>query len=153
RTALLGYTPEELTTFVEGLGQPRFRANQLFGWLQRQGAQTFREMTNLPKALIEQLEAVALAGVATEVTRQEAQETGTTKLLLAFAAGGQVESVLMRHGYGNAVCVTTQVGCRMGCAFCASTLGGLERNLTAAEIVGQVTLASRLLPPGERVSS
>lgn len=149
----VGMTLPELETFVQELGQPKFRAKQLFGWLHRQGAQNWEEMTNLPAPLRQKLAEVATAAVAKEVTRQADSRTGTIKFLFELAGGGKVETVLMRHQYGNSVCVTTQVGCQMGCTFCASTIGGLLRNLTAGEMVGQVILAGLALPEGERVSS
>ena len=148
---LVGMTQEEIAGFLAGLGEPRFRAKQLFQWVYQKGVKEFAAMTNLPAALREKLAERALLTLAEAEVKQEAAPTRTTKYLFRLADGQKVESVLMRHDYGNSVCVTTQVGCRMGCTFCASTFGGLVRNLTAGEIVDQIVMMQRDLPEGERV--
>jgi len=151
--ALPGMTPAELEGFLQELGEPRFRAKQLFQWVQAKGVKSFGDMTNIPAGLRAKLAEHALLQLLTEETRQYAEPTATTKFLFRLTDGQKVETVLMEHGYGNSVCVTTQVGCRMGCTFCASTFGGLVRNLSAGEIVDQVIMAGRVLPEGDRVSS
>jgi 23S rRNA (adenine2503-C2)-methyltransferase len=150
---LVGMTIEEMTAFVAELGEPKFRAKQLFQWVYEKWAKSFDEMTNLSNAFRAKLEEHALLRLLEEETRQQASPTETAKYLFRLTDGQKVESVLMRHSYGNAVCVTTQVGCRMGCTFCASTFGGLVRNLTAGEIVDQIIMMSRDLPAGERIGS
>lgn len=150
---LVGMTPAELEAFLAELGEPRFRAKQVFQWLHAKGARSFDAMTNLPASLRAKLAEKALAALVHEEVEQHAQRTQTTKFLFTLTDGQKVESVLMEHGYGNSVCVTTQVGCRMGCTFCASTIGGLVRNLSAGEIVDQVIAMSNHLDEGERVSS
>lgn len=150
---LTGMTVSELEEMLTAWGQPRFRAKQIFGWVQAHGVKDFQEMTNLPLALREHLEATCSLDAVTVDVVQEAEPTRTTKLLLSLFDGQKVESVRMQHDYGTSVCVTTQVGCRMGCTFCASTIGGFMRNLSAGEIVDQVIHANRTLPEGKRVSS
>ncbi|HWI52060.1 MAG TPA: 23S rRNA (adenine(2503)-C(2))-methyltransferase RlmN [Symbiobacteriaceae bacterium] len=153
RRPLVGMTLEEMAAFVQELGEPKFRAKQLFQWVYQKCARSFSEMTNLSAAFRAKLEEAAVLALTEEETRQEAAPTDTAKYLFRLADGQKVESVLMRHDYGNAVCVTTQVGCRMGCTFCASTFGGLVRNLTAGEIVDQILMMQRDLPEGQRVGS
>lgn len=127
----------ELSAALEALGQPKFRAKQVFIWLHR-GAKSFDEMTNLPKSLRETLEQQFYISVPQVVKKQVSQKDGTIKYLWRLADGNCVETVLMRYSYGNSVCVSSEVGCAMGCAFCASTLGGLVRRLSAGEILDQV---------------
>ncbi|HWI63781.1 MAG TPA: 23S rRNA (adenine(2503)-C(2))-methyltransferase RlmN [Symbiobacteriaceae bacterium] len=150
---LVGMTLDEMAAFVVELGEPKFRAKQLFQWVYEKCARSFAEMTNLPGAFRAKLEEAALLPTLEAEVRQAAEPTQTAKYLFRLPDGQKVESVLMRHDYGNAVCVTTQVGCRMGCTFCASTFGGLVRNLTAGEIVDQILMMQRDLPEGERVGS
>jgi len=134
------------------MGEPAFRATQLYQWLYGHRVTSFEAMTNLPKALRRKLaEAFDLAALR-EVTRQVSKD-GTVKFLFGLRDGNAIETVIMRHRYGNSVCVTTQVGCRIGCTFCASTIGGKVRDLTAGEIVAQVVEAQRFLDrEGERAS-
>ncbi|HJB58004.1 MAG TPA: 23S rRNA (adenine(2503)-C(2))-methyltransferase RlmN [Candidatus Flavonifractor intestinipullorum] len=127
----------ELTAYVQSLGQPAFRAGQVFQWLHR-GVRSFEEMSNLPKALREQLAAECRL-VPPEVERKQVSALdGTVKYLWRLSDGNCIETVLMRYKHGNTVCISSQVGCRMGCAFCASTLAGRVRDLTAGEMVDQV---------------
>ena len=127
----------ELTAYVQSLGQPAFRAGQVFQWLHR-GVRSFEEMSNLPKALREQLAAECRL-VPPEVERKQVSaQDGTVKYLWRLSDGNCIETVLMRYKHGNTVCISSQVGCRMGCAFCASTLAGRVRDLTAGEMVDQV---------------
>lgn len=122
---------------LRDMGQPAFRAKQLYTWLHK-GVRSYEEMTNLPKNLRDAL-AQAYPICAPEVVRkQESQKDGTIKYLWRLSDGNCVETVLMRYHYGNTVCISTEVGCRMGCAFCASTLGGLVRKLEPFEMLDQV---------------
>ena len=142
RIQLLGLTGEELERFVvEDLKQSRFRAGQIAGWLVR-GAD-IREMTNLSAALRSQLEAVAVANPVRIMDSFKSRIDETEKFLYALEDGNLIEGVLMRYHHGDTLCVSTQVGCRMGCAFCASTLEGRVRNLTPGEILGQVVAVNR----------
>ena len=130
-------TPEELAAWLKELGEPAFRAGQVFQWLYR-GVTSFEEMTNLPKALRQKLEETALLAPPTVARKQESAQDGTIKYLWRLADGNCVESVLMRYRHGNTVCISCQVGCRMGCAFCASTVAGKVRDLSPAEMLDQV---------------
>lgn len=152
KVPLVGKTREELAALLTEWGEPAYRATQLFQWIYQKGAREFSGMTNLPLALRQRLAEVAVPGCAAEEMRQRAATTRTTKFLFRLLADGAlVESVLMGHNYGWSACLSTQVGCRMGCAFCASTLGGLVRNLTPGEIVDQAILMQKELPPGQRI--
>ena len=130
-------TIAELEGVLKTLGQPAFRAKQIYTWLHK-GVRSYEQMTNLPKTLRELL-AERYPICAPEVVRkQESKVDGTVKYLWRLADGNCVETVLMRYHYGNSVCISTEVGCRMGCAFCASTLGGLVRKLEPYEMLDQV---------------
>ncbi|MFD2661028.1 23S rRNA (adenine(2503)-C(2))-methyltransferase RlmN [Paenibacillus thailandensis] len=147
------YTLEQLQDWMRENGEPAFRASQLFDWLYVKRVTSFDDMTNLSKELrtklADQFEFVTL----NEITRLESKD-GTVKYLFGLHDNHAIETVVMRHNYGNSICVTTQVGCRIGCTFCASTLGGLKRNLTAGEIVAQVVKAQQMLDEtNERISS
>ncbi|MBR3274275.1 MAG: 23S rRNA (adenine(2503)-C(2))-methyltransferase RlmN [Clostridia bacterium] len=142
RIQLLGLTSEELERFVVGdLKQSRFRAGQIAGWLVR-GAE-IGEMTNLSAALRAQLNEIAVANPVRIMDSFKSKLDETEKFLYALEDGNLIEGVLMRYHHGDTLCVSTQVGCRMGCAFCASTLEGKVRNLTSGEILGQVVAANR----------
>ncbi|WP_213583755.1 23S rRNA (adenine(2503)-C(2))-methyltransferase RlmN [Paenibacillus sp. J2TS4] len=139
--------------WVKENGLPSFRAGQIFDWLYVKRVDSFEAMTNLPKSLreklIEQFQFVTLKEIA-----QQQSKDGTVKFLFELQDKHAIETVIMKHSYGNSVCVTTQVGCRIGCTFCASTLGGLKRDLAPGEIVAQIVKAQKLLDAdGERVSS
>ena len=149
RIGVSSYTLEKLTGFVTGLGQPAFRAKQLFSWLHEKRVQQFSAMTNLPKSFLQQLEQQCTIETLRPLRRQCAKD-GTVKYLFGLADGNSIETVLMRYSYGNSVCVSTQVGCRMGCRFCASTQGGRVRNLTAGEIANEIYAV--MADTGERVS-
>ena len=132
--------PEELSAALAALGQPPFRAKQVFKWLHTP-VSSFEEMTNLPKALREKLrESFSLYAPAVE-QKQVSRLDGTVKYLWRLRDGNHVESVVMRYEHGNTVCVSSEVGCPMGCAFCASTIGGKVRDLSASEILDQVMYA------------
>lgn len=131
-------TLAELTEeFTAVLGEPKFRAGQVYTWLHR-GARSFNEMTNLAKPLREKLAQNYALPYPTVARRLESKKDGTIKYLWRLTDGNCVESVLMRYHHGNTVCISSEVGCPMGCAFCASTLGGLVRRLTPSEMLDQV---------------
>ena len=130
-------TREEMGVLFKSMGQPAFRAGQVFTWLHR-GVTSFDQMSNLPKALREQLGAACTITAPTVARRQESKLDGTIKYLWELADGNCIETVLMQYHHGNTVCISSQVGCRMGCAFCASTIAGKVRDLTASEMLDQV---------------
>lgn len=134
---LKSMTLPEMQAALKELGQPAFRAKQLYGWLHR-GAASYEAMHNLPKGLRAVLAERCPLVPPQAVRRQESTRDGTVKYLWRLADGNCVETVLMRYHYGNTVCISSEVGCRMGCAFCASTLGGLVRRLEPYEMVDQV---------------
>ena len=134
---LRSMTQSEIAAVLKELGQPQFRAKQVFSWLHK-GVRSYEEMTNLPKALRDTLAERYPLCPPNVVRKQESQRDGTIKYLWQLADGNCVETVLMRYHYGNTVCISTEVGCRMGCAFCASTLGGLVRKLEPHEMLDQV---------------
>lgn len=139
-----------LSAYMKELGQPAFRAKQVFGWLHQKGAQSFDDMTDLP---LELRHALAKQCDITHavVTRRQRSADGTVKLLLTLSDGQMIETVLMRYRQGLSVCLSSQAGCAMGCAFCASTVGGKARDLTAGEMLTQVYIAAR--EAGQRVHS
>ena len=147
---LKSMTLEELTAFFKEMGQPAFRAKQVFRWLYR-GVTSFEEMTDLSKGLREQLEARCFITASKVARKQVSAIDGTIKYLWELADGNCIETVLMRYQHGNTVCVSSQVGCRMGCAFCASTLAGRVRDLTPAEMVDQVLFTQ--LDSGAHISN
>ena len=149
KLCISSYTLEQLQQQMKQLGQPAFRAKQIFHWLHQKLVTEFSAMTDQPKALLAKLEEQYIIAAPQIERRQEAKD-GTVKYLLRMADGNCIETVLMRYHYGNTVCVSTQVGCRMGCRFCASTQAGRVRNLTAGEIAAQIYTAQR--DTGERVS-
>ena len=134
---LKSLTLPEMAAILKELGQPAFRAKQVFTWLHK-GVRSYDEMTNLPKALREVLAEQYPICPPEVVRKQESKRDGTIKYLWQLSDGNCVETVLMRYHYGNTVCISTEVGCRMGCAFCASTLGGLVRRLEPQEMLDQV---------------
>lgn len=145
------YTYEELQEEIKNLGEKAFRAKQIYEWIHQRLAESFDEMTNLSKSLRQQLEETYEILPVEMVERQESAVDGTNKFLFRLYDGNVVESVLMRYHHGNSVCISSQVGCRMGCRFCASTIGGLERNLSASEMLGQIYQIQKII--GERVSN
>ena len=134
---LKSLTLPELSALLKDMGQPAFRAKQVFTWLHK-GARSYDEMTNLPKQLRDALAAEYPICAPRVVRRQESSKDGTIKYLWQMSDGNCVETVLMRYHYGNTVCISTEVGCRMGCAFCASTIGGLVRRLEPFEMLDEV---------------
>ena len=129
---------KELTAFVETLGEKPFRAKQIYQWLHVKQVASFEEMTNISKTLIEKLNEEAELVTLSVVEVQKSQIDGTRKYLFGLSDGNVIESVLMRYKHGNSVCISSQVGCRMGCRFCASTLDGLVRNLKPSEMLDQI---------------
>ena len=151
---IFGWTKERLAEALKEHDIPRFRADQIIRWMYQRGAVSFHAMDNLSKPLRAQLAEQFSIERPKVVSRLHSADGATIKLLYEFADGQTAETVLMRHSYGNSVCVSTQAGCRMGCAFCASTLHGLQRNLTAGEIAAQVIgIADFLRQEGARVDT
>ena len=136
-THIKSMTLPEMSQLFKELGQPAFRAKQVYTWLHK-GVRSYDQMSNLPKDLRQKLEQDYPITPPEVVRKQESQRDGTIKYLWKLSDGNCVETVLMRYHYGNTVCISTEVGCRMGCAFCASTLGGLIRRLEPFEMLDQV---------------
>lgn len=145
------YTYEQLKEEMESLGEKTFRAKQVYEWLHVKLADHFEEMTNLSKGLRDKLDRDYIILPVQMLERQESALDGTNKFLFQLYDGNVVESVLMRYKHGNSVCISSQVGCRMGCRFCASTIGGLVRNLSPSEMLGQIYQIQRITK--ERVSN
>ena len=141
----------QLTEVLETMGEKKFRAKQMYQWMHVRLAGSFEEMTDLSKALREKCEQSFTYTSLEVVQVQESKIDGTRKYLFGLSDGNVVESVWMKYKHGNSVCISSQVGCRMGCRFCASTLDGLERNLTPAEMLDQIYSIQKLT--GERVSN
>ena len=136
-TDLKSMSLREITEALKALGQPAFRGKQVFTWLHK-GAASFDEMTNLPKALRDKLKTEYFITVPRVARKQVSRQDGTVKYLWELRDGNCIETVLMRYHHGNTVCISSQVGCRMGCAFCASTVAGKARDLTPSEMLDQV---------------
>lgn len=136
-TDLKSMAPEELVAALQTMGEPAFRGKQIFTWLHK-GAVSFDEMSNLSKPLRDKLRQSFYITAPKVARRQVSQQDGTRKYLWELADGNCIESVLMQYHHGNTVCISSQVGCRMGCAFCASTVAGKVRDLTPAEMLDQV---------------
>ena len=134
---LKSMTLEEMTAALKAMGQPSFWGKQVFTWLHK-GVTSFDEMTNLPKDLRDKLKSEFTLTVPKVARKQMSKQDGTIKYLWELSDGNCIESVLMRYHHGNTVCISSQVGCRMGCAFCASTVAGKVRDLTPAEMLDQV---------------
>ena len=151
KTDIKSMNLEELKSYMESIGEKPFRAKQLYQWMHEKQAASFDEMTNLSKSLQEKLKKechfVSLKQEAVQISKID----GTRKYLFALDDGNVIESVLMKYHHGNSVCISSQVGCRMGCRFCASTLDGLTRNLRPSEMLDQIYRIQR--STGERVSN
>ena len=144
---------DQLEEYIVSIGEKKFRAKQIFDWLYKKRITDFSGMKNVPKSLQEKLAEEFEITTLKTIIKQESAD-GTMKFLFELQDKYTIESVLMKNKYGNSLCVTTQVGCRIGCTFCASTLGGLKRNLEAGEIVSQVLKVQQELDKkGERISS
>ena len=144
KTIALALTPAEMAGFLEGMGEPAYRAGQILDWLYRKQAMSFSEMTNLPHGLRNRLQDKASVGLLKQA-QEQVSEDGTTKYLFVLGDGETVETVALPYHSGYSVCISTQVGCRMGCLFCASGMPGFVRNLTAAEIMAQVLQVKKIL--------
>ena len=147
---ILSLLPEELEAELSALGEPRFRAAQIFQWLGR-GVRSFEGMTNLSKDLRAKLDGHFFLYEPQVLSKQVSATDGTIKYLWELSDGNAVETVVMSYKHGNTVCVSSQVGCRQGCAFCASTIGGLVRNLRASEILDEVLFSE--LDSGKKISN
>lgn len=149
---LFGIPLDKLTAEFVSLGQSKYRGKQLYTWIYEKGVYDFDQMTDISKAFRETLSSSYCLTLPKIFRRQDSSD-GTLKLLLEMEDGAKVETVLMPYNYGNAICVSSQVGCNMGCAFCASGLNKKERNLTASEMLGEVLVMNSLLQErGERVT-
>lgn len=147
---ILSMLPEQLEAEIVALGEPKFRAAQIFDWLSR-GVRDFDKMSNLSKALREKLKNEYYLHEPKVLSKQVSKLDGTIKYLWELRDGNAVETVVMKYNHGNTVCVSSQVGCRQGCAFCASTIGGLVRNLEASEILDEVLFSQ--LDSGSKISN
>jgi len=143
-------TMEEITAALKEMGEPAFRGKQIFSWLHR-GVTSFSDMSNLSKALREKLEQVYYIDVPKVARKQASKLDGTIKYLWELTDGNCIETVLMQYRHGNTVCISSQVGCRMGCAFCASTIGGKVRDLRPSEMLDQVLFTQ--LDSGREISN
>ena len=136
---------------MERIGEKPFRGKQIYSWLHEKLAEDFSQMTNLSVALREKLDGMYEIKKVEVAARQISKKDPTEKFLFALSDGSMIESVLMKYDYGNSVCISSQAGCRMGCRFCASAIGGLERNLLPSEMLGQIYRIQKLI--GERISN
>lgn len=148
---IVSYSIDDLKEYLSGIGEKTFRASQIYQWLHVKLADDFEEMTNISKKLIERLKEDFFIEHLEIVEVLTSKIDGTQKYLFKLRDGNVIESVLMRYKHGNSVCISTQVGCRMGCRFCASTLDGLVRNLTAQEMLKEIYTIQK--NTGERVSN
>ena len=142
---------DELVTYMAGLGEKKFRASQLYQWMHEKLADSFDECTNISNALRQKLKETSEYVCLEPVRVQHSKLDGTEKYLFRLSDGNYVESVLMKYHHGNSVCISSQVGCRMGCRFCASTLDGCVRNLTPSEMLDQIYTIQKI--SGERVDN
>ena len=144
------YSIEELEKYMKSFNQPSFRGKQLFKWVHR-GAEEFDEMTDIPESLRELLKKNGYVCNMEIEEKLESRTDGTVKYLMMLRDGNVIECVFMRYSFGNTICISTQAGCSMGCSFCASTIGGKIRDLTAGEMLGQVIKVQKDM--GERISN
>ena len=135
-------TYDEIQDYLVEIGEKKFRAKQIFKWIHR-GVEEFHEMTDLSITLREKLEINGYVGNMEVEIKQESANDGTIKYLMHLKDGNMIECVLMRYSYGNSICISTQAGCSMGCSFCASTIGGKNRDLTSGEMIGQILKVQR----------
>lgn len=147
---ILDFTLDELQQWMKENGESAFRAKQVFSWIYKD-VWEFDNMNNLPSALKEKLKNNFLIDIPQIVEVYQSQVDDTKKMLLALKDSHLIECVLMKYKHGNSICISTQVGCRMGCKFCASTIGGRVRDLTSGEILSQIMVAQKFL--GERISN
>ena len=147
---LLDFTLEELQSWMKENGESAFRAKQIFSWIYNE-IWNFEDMKNIPNSLKQKLKEKFYIGIPEIEEVYESSLDGTKKMLLKFRDGNIIESVIMQYKHGNSICISTQVGCRMGCKFCASTLGGRVRDLTCGEILSQVIIGKKVC--GDRISN
>ncbi len=150
KTELISLSFEELEQLILDMGLPKFRAKQIYEWIYK-GAQSFDDMLNIPKSLKVQLEAETYIGAVEICEKYVSDIDETRKYLLKLNDGNFIESVLMKYEYGYTICISSQAGCRMGCKFCASTIGGKERDLTPGELISQIICVQKDL--GQRISN
>ncbi|WP_295917011.1 23S rRNA (adenine(2503)-C(2))-methyltransferase RlmN [Anaerovibrio lipolyticus] len=151
---IFGKTLKELTELLTEWGLPKFRSKQLADWMYRKSITDFNDMQNLPKSMREKLATECVIDRAARVDQLDSADGRTSKFLLNFSDGVGVETVLMRQPYGNSICVSSQAGCNMGCAFCASTIHGMVRDLTAGEMLAQTYYINDMLSKsGEKVDT
>ncbi len=150
KTNLKDLTIEEMEQYFEQMDEKKFRAKQVYQWLYK-GVSNFEEMTNISKGLRDKLEANTEIGSLEIIQMQVSKNDGTRKYLFGLKDGNSIESVFMKYKHGNSICISSQAGCRMGCKFCASTIGGLKRNLSAGEIIDQIVSVER--DTGEKISN
>lgn len=150
KTDIKSLTFKQLNTAIGGLSQPSFRAKQIYKWLHESGCESFEEMTNIGKDLRKRLTDIYYISKCETEQKYVSVLDGTVKYLFKLCDGEYIESVIMKYKYGYTICVSSQVGCKMGCTFCASTLAGFKRNLTAGEIESQIHSAQKDL--GIRIS-
>lgn len=148
---ICSYSFEELKEEIARIGEKAFRSTQIYEWLHVKLAENFDEMTNLSKALREKLKEEYEIAKVKMIDHQVSKVDPTEKFLFELCDGNMIESVLMKYNYGNSVCISSQAGCRMGCRFCASTIGGLERSLAPSEMLRQIYQIQKMT--GERVSN
>jgi 23S rRNA (adenine2503-C2)-methyltransferase len=147
---ILDLSLEELRIWMKDNNESEFRAKQIFDWLYK-SVWSFNEMKNIPVTLKEKLSNKFYIGIPEIIRELESKSDGTRKLLLMYNDGNVIETVIMKYKHGNSICVSTQIGCRMGCKFCASTIGGVVRNLTSGEILAQILVSQKEL--NERISN
>lgn len=150
KTDILNLTIKELENYLDELGEKSFRARQIFSWIHK-GVHSFDEMTDLSKELRHRLNENAEIKKLCLLQVQNSEKDGTRKYLFGLTDGNSIESVFMKYKYGNSICISSQAGCRMGCSFCASAINGLQRNLTAGEMTGQILAAEK--ETGEKVGN
>lgn len=154
RKNLFGMSINDLRKEFEAINQPRFRASQVADWIYKKGVISFSSMTNIPKELQMEFGKLFYVGRAQKVKELISTDGKTTKILLGFEDNVAVETVLMRQSYGNSICVSSQAGCNMKCAFCASTVKGMERNLTYREMLAQtIHMNAKLAKEGQKVDT
>lgn len=150
RRNLIGLNLDEITEIVLKYGEPKYRAKQIFQWIYK-GIESIDEMTNLPKISRENLKKEGTIYRLSLIQKYQDQKDKTTKFLFALRDNNIIECVVMRYNYGNTICISTQVGCRMGCSFCASTKDGMIRNLSAGEMFDEILRSQELI--GEKISN
>lgn len=147
---ILSLNENELCAFIESIGEKKFRGKQIFKWLHQKHSEDFLNMTDISEAFRNKLKEICCINSVKKIDCLESKADGTRKYLFETKTGNIIESVLMKYSYGNAVCISSQAGCRMGCSFCASTINGLERNLTSGEMLSQIYEISKDI--GEKIN-